>query len=313
MTVSTSDSPSDSTVASPTSTAETSAETGIPVIAGADPAAGSNRRSPLSGLLRGRGLIGLVLLALVIMAGMAAPLLAPYPPNLQLDDANLLQPSLHHLLGTDYVNRDVLSRTLYGLRTDLIIVFVAVPIGALLGTVLALAGTFNDAVDVALQRALDIVLAFPALILAIGLAAVTGTGIQTVIAVIAIVETPVFGRMLRSSIMRVRSLPFVEAAETIGAGRIWILRRHVLPNAAEPIGVQLAVSLSVAVFVESAMSFLGIGVQPPAPSLGSLISDGINYADNNVAFVLGPLAVVIILVLSLQLLAQALGSARRIS
>lgn len=272
----------------------------------------TGRRSPFAGLLHGRGLAGLVLLGLLAVVGFAAPLLAPYPPNLQLDDANLLTPSLEHLLGTDYVNRDVLSRTIYGLRTDLIIVFLAVPIGAILGTMLALAGTLSAAVDVALQRMFDVVLAFPALILAIGLTAVTGTGINTVIAVIAIVETPIFGRMLRSSILRVRSLPYVEAAETIGAGRIWVLRRHVLPNAAEPIGVQLAVSLSVAVFVESAMSFLGIGVQPPAPSLGGLISDGINYADNNVAYVLGPLLVVIILVLSLQLLAQALGSARRI-
>lgn len=277
-----------------------------------DTGARIRRRSPFAGLLRGRGLIGLVLLGLLVVVGFAAPLLAPYPPNLQLDDANLLTPSVRHLLGTDYVNRDVLSRTIYGLRTDLIIVFIAVPIGAILGTMLALAGTLSAAVDVALQRMFDVVLAFPALILAIGLTAVTGTGIGTVILVIAIVETPIFGRMLRSSILRVRSLPYVEAAETIGAGRIWVLRRHVLPNAAEPIGVQLAVSLSVAVFVESAMSFLGIGVQPPAPSLGSLISDGINYADNNVAYVLGPLLVVIILVLSLQLLAQALGSARRI-
>lgn len=312
MTISTSTSTSTPST-STTTQSPTTADSELGTIAGDQPTGGPDRRSPFTGLLRGRGLVGLTLLALLVLAGAAAPLLAPYPPNLQLDDANLLRPSLHHLLGTDYVNRDVFSRTLYGLRTDLIIVFVAVPIGAVLGTVLALAGTFNGAVDVALQRMFDIVLAFPALILAIGLAAVTGTGIGTVIAVIAIVETPIFGRMLRSSILRVRSLPFVEAAETIGAGRIWVLRRHVLPNAAEPIGVQLAVSLSVAVFVESAMSFLGIGVQPPAPSLGSLISDGINYADNNVAFVLGPLAAVIILVLSLQLLAQALGSARRIS
>jgi peptide/nickel transport system permease protein len=253
-----------------------------------------------------------VLLGILVVLGVAAPLLAPYPPNLQLDDANLLKPSLSHLLGTDYVNRDVFSRTLYGLRTDLIIVFVAVPIGAVLGTVLALLSAVSNAVDVALQRFFDVVLAFPALIMAIGLTAVAGTGIGTVIAVIAIVETPIFGRVLRSSILKVRSLPYVEAAETIGAGKAWVLRRHVLPNAAEPIGIQLALSLSVAVFVESAMSFLGIGVKPPAPSLGSLISDGINYADNNVAYVLGPVAVVIVLVLALQLLAQALGSARRV-
>jgi peptide/nickel transport system permease protein len=279
---------------------------------GDDFATTGRRRSPFTGLLRGRGVVGLVLLAVLVVLGVAAPLLAPYAPNLQLDDANLLKPSFAHLLGTDYVNRDVFSRTLFGLRTDLVIVFVAVPIGAVLGTLLALASTLNTVVDVALQRFLDVVLAFPALIMAIGLTAVAGTGITTVIAVIAIVETPIFGRMLRSSILKVRALPYVEAAETIGAGRFWVLRRHVLPNAAEPVGVQLALSLSVAVFVESAMSFLGIGVKPPAPSLGSLISDGINYADNNVGYVLGPLTAVIALVLALQLLGQALGAARRV-
>ncbi len=264
-------------------------------------------------LLRGRGLIGLVLLALLVLAGLLAPLLAPYPPNEQIPGANLLRPSAAHLLGTDHVNRDVFSRTLYGIRTDLVIVFVAVPIGALLGTLAALLGTVIGAVDIALQRTFDVVLAFPTLIFAIGLTAVIGPGATTVIIVIAVLETPIFARLLRSSILKVRALPYVETAEAIGARRTWVLRRHILPNAAEPVGVQLALSLSLAVFVESAMSFLGIGVRPPQPSLGSLIADGIDYVDSNLAFVLGPLVVVVILVLSLQLIAQGLGAARRVT
>ena len=238
---------------------------------------------------------------------------APYPPNAQIPGANLLRPSAAHLLGTDHVNRDVLSRTLYGIRTDLIIVFVAVPIGAVIGTMAALLGTVVGFVDVALQRAFDVVLAFPTLIFAIGLTAVIGPGAVTVIIVIAVLETPIFARLLRSSILKVRSLPYVETAEAIGAGRGWVLGRHILPNAAEPLGVQLALSLSLAVFVESAMSFLGIGVRPPQPSLGSLIADGIDYVDSNLGFVLGPLVVVVILVLSLQLIAQGLGAARRVT
>ena len=264
-------------------------------------------------LLRGRGLVGLVLLALLVLAGLLAPLLAPYPPNEQIPGANLLRPSAAHLLGTDHVNRDVFSRTLYGIRTDLVIVFVAVPIGALLGTLAALLGTVIGAVDIALQRTFDVVLAFPTLIFAIGLTAVIGPGATTVIIVIAVLETPIFARLLRSSILKVRALPYVETAEAIGARRSWVLRRHILPNAAEPVGVQLALSLSLAVFVESAMSFLGIGVRPPQPSLGSLIADGIDYVDSNLAFVLGPLVVVVILVLSLQLIAQGLGAARRVT
>jgi peptide/nickel transport system permease protein len=261
----------------------------------------------------GSGRVGLVLLGLVVLAGLLAPVLAPYAPEEQLPRANLLPPSAEHWLGTDDVNRDVWSRTLYGIRIDLLIVFVSVPIGALLGTAAALLGTTVNAVDVGLQRLFDVVLAFPTLILAIGLTAVNGPGITTVIAVIATVETPIFARVLRSAILRVRAMPYVEAAETIGAGRWWVLRRHVLPNAAEPLGVQLAISLSLAVFVESAMSFLGIGVRPPTPSLGSLVSDGILYADSNLAFVLGPLVVVVVLVLSLQLLARALTQARRVT
>jgi peptide/nickel transport system permease protein len=264
-------------------------------------------------LTRGQGLMGLVLLTLVVLAGVLAPLLAAYPPELQLDRANLLTPSLAHPLGTDQVNRDVLARTLYGIRVDLVIVFVAVPIGASLGTAAALLGTTATAVDVGLQRLFDLLLAFPTLIFAIGLTAVAGPGTLTVIAVIATVETPIFARVLRSAILKVQALPYVEAARTIGAGRWWVLRRHVLPNATEPLGVQLALSLSLAVFVESAMSFLGIGVRPPAPSLGGLISDGIDYADSNAAFVLGPLAVVVVLVLALQLLARALAGARRVT
>lgn len=285
---------------------------GLPYALGA----GEVRAQPAGrrrGLVHGRGLVGLILLGALVLTGALAPILAPYPPNEQIPGANLLPPSLSHLFGTDHVNRDVFSRTVYGIRTDLLIVFVAVPIGALLGTLAALLGTVLGAVDVALQRMFDVLLAFPTLIFAIGLTAVIGPGALTVIIVIAVLETPIFARLLRSSILKVRSLPYVETAEAIGATHGWVLRRHVLPNAVEPIGVQLALSLSLAVFVESAMSFLGIGVRPPQPSLGSLIADGIDYVDSNIGFVLGPLIPVVILVLSLQLIAQGLGAARRVT
>ncbi len=271
------------------------------------------RRHPLVALTAGTGLAGAVLLGLVVATGLLAPVLAPYAPDAQLAGANLLPPGAGHPLGTDEVNRDVWSRTVHGIRADLVIVLVAVPLGAVLGTLTALVGTLATPVDVGLQRLFDLLLAFPTLVFAIGLTAVVGPGTLTVIAVIATVETPVFARVLRSAVLTVQELPYVEAARTMGAGRWWLLRRHVLPNAAEPLGVQLAISSSLAVFVESAMSFLGIGVRPPAPSLGGLISDGIGYAETNPAYVLGPLAVVVVLVLALQLLAGALAGARRVT
>lgn len=264
-----------------------------------------------SGLTRGQGLAGLIIIAVIALAGIFAPLLAPYDPLEQISGANLLSANADHWLGTDQVNRDVFSRVLYGIRVNLLIAFIAVPIGAVVGGLIGLVSTLHPAADTAAQRVFDVVLAFPALILAITLAAIIGPGAFTVGVVIVLAELPIFGRLIRTSVLKVREQPFVEAAEVIGAGRLWILRTHVLPNSLEPIGVQVALSLSLAVFVESAMSFIGIGVRPPEPSLGSIISDSIPNLDINAAFAVGPLVVVAGLVLGFLLIAQGIGRERR--
>lgn len=261
-------------------------------------------------VLHGRGLVGLVLVGVVILLGLLAPVLAPYGPDQQLAGANLLGPSAQHWLGTDQVSRDVLSRTLFGIRVDLVVVFVAVPLGAVLGVLAGLATVVLERVDTIAQRAFDLVLAFPTLILAIALTAFLGAGLSTVVIVIAVAEVPVFGRQVRSIGLTVREMPYVEAARVVGASRWWVLRRHVLPNSLEPVIVQLALSMSVAVFVEGAMSFLGIGVRPPAPSLGSLIRDGVRNIYERPTFAVGPLVVVVALVLGFLLIAQALTRTR---
>ncbi|TJZ79492.1 ABC transporter permease [Rhodococcus oryzae] len=262
-------------------------------------------------LTHGQGLLGLLLVVAVAAAGLLAHWIAPFGPNEQIAGANLLGPGAEHWFGTDQVNRDVYSRVLHGIRINLEIIVIAVPIGALVGALLGLASSLHPVTDVIAQRAFDVVLAFPALILAIALAAIVGPGAVTVIVVIVVVEIPIFGRMTRTQVLRIRELPYVESAEVIGAGRWWVLRTHVLPNALEPLAVQLALSMSVAVFVESAMSFVGIGVRPPEPSLGSIIADSVPNLDANPAFAIGPLVVVAALVLGFLLIAQALGSARR--
>ncbi|WP_329412914.1 ABC transporter permease [Nocardia vinacea] len=260
----------------------------------------------------GQGLLGLSLVVVIALAGILAGVLALYDPIVQIPGANLLGPSGDHWLGTDHLNRDVFARVLYGIRIDLIIVFVAVPLGALAGALAGLLASSNPVADVVAQRIFDVILAFPSLIFAIALAAITGPGIHAVIAVIIAVEIPVFGRQIRTAILQVREQPFVEAAEVIGAGSWWNLRKHVLPNVVEPLSVQLALSMSVAVFVEGAMSFIGIGVRPPDPSLGSIIAESISNLDANAAFAIGPLVVVAGLTLGFLLIAQALGRARRI-
>ncbi|GLZ39309.1 ABC transporter permease [Actinokineospora sp. NBRC 105648] len=284
------------TATDPTATAEEPVEVAVP-------------QRPTT-FRRGKGLVGLVLVGVVVALGVIGPLLVPWDPYEQIPGANLLGPSAEHLLGTDDLNRDVLARLLSGIRVDLLISFGAVPAGALLGCAIGALATLNNVLDVAVQRLFDVLLAFPQLILAIGLAAVIGPGTTSVVIVVVTVEIPIFGRLLRAAVLRVRESQFVTAAEVVGAGRGHILRTHVLPNSLEPVLVQLALSMSVAVFIEGAMSVLGIGVSPPHPSLGAVLTTSLRYLDLNPLFAIGPLAVTAVLVLGFQLIAQAANAAR---
>ncbi len=271
------------------------------------------RAGALAALSTGQGLAGVVLIAVIALAGVFAGALSSYDPLAQIPGANLLGPSGEHWLGTDHLNRDVAARVLAGIRVDLLIVLLAVPIGALIGSLAGLAATVNPWADVTVQRVFDLILAFPALIFAIALAAVTGPGWHAVVIVIIATEIPIFGRQIRTAVLAVREQPFVEASEVIGADTWWTLRKHVLPNVIEPLGVQLALSLSLAVFIEGAMSFIGIGVRPPEPSLGALIGESIANLDANPWMAIGPLTVVAGLTLGFLLIAQALGRARRLA
>ena len=262
-------------------------------------------------LVRGRGLAGALLVGLVVLAGLLAPWLAPYSPDEQIPGATLLGPNGSHLLGTDEANRDLLSRTLYGIRVDLIVVFVAVPVGAVIGSLLGLLATFWNWADIALQRMLDLILAFPVIILGIATSMIVGRGLLTIATVIVIAEIPAFGRLVRTSVLTVRELPYVEAALVAGAGRGWLLRKHVLPNSVEPLMIQLTLAMSVAVFIEGGMSFLGLGIAQPTPSLGSLIKEGTRNLYHSWTYAVGPLVVVVALVLGLLLISQALGAHSR--
>ncbi len=262
-------------------------------------------------LTRGRGLVGLVLIGAVVLAGILAPLLAPYSPQEQIPGANLLGGSARHLFGTDEVNRDVFSRVLYGIRVDLLVCLVAVPAGALLGGLIGLVASQNGPADVTAQRAFDVILAFPPIILGIGIAAITGTGVLPVVCVVIGAELPLFGRLVRTATLKVRELPYVDAAEAMGASRTWVLRKHIIPNILDAVIVQLALSASGAVFISSAMNFIGIGVRPPEPSLGGVLADAMAQLGSNDLYAIGPLLVIVVLVLGFQLIAQALLAARR--
>lgn len=249
---------------------------------------------------------GLALVLLLTLAGVAAPLLTPYSPLTQGPEA-LLGPVPQHPLGTDEFGRDLLSRTLYGIRLDLLVAATAVPLGGLAGVVLGVLCGLHPALDVVLQRAFDVMLAFTALILGVTLAAILGPGTAAVFWTVAGINVPLFGRIARDAVRSEQDREYVLAAVALGAGRPRILFGEILPNILDALVVQAALSLSTAVFVEGAMSFVGIGVSPPTPSLGALLRTGATFLDDSPAYALGPVAVVVGLVIGFNLLADGLN------
>lgn len=266
------------------------------------------RRHPYPAALRTpRGLTGLALVALIVLGGLLAPLLSGHDPTAQSGLGLATPGTAGHPLGTDDLGRDLLSRVLYGIRTDLGVIALAVPLGALLGCLFALLAAAHPVADTAVQRVFDLILAFPGLILALAVTAVLGPGRLPVILVIALAEIPVFGRQLRGGILVQREREYVVAARVGGTSGSRSLVRHILPNAADPLVVQLALSLTVAVFLEGAMSFLGVGVRPPEPTLGSVLNQSMPYLADAPQFAAGPLLAVTALVLGLSLVADALN------
>ncbi|NUU20784.1 MAG: ABC transporter permease [Streptomycetaceae bacterium] len=290
-----------------TTTTPTEIRPGAPAVA--KPRRVRNRY--LRGLLTPRGVTGLALVGVIVAAGLAAPLLTSYDPTYQTADALASPGTGDHLWGTDEIGRDLLSRLLYGVRTDVLVVLAAVPIGLLVGCTLALVATTHRAADVAVQRIFDLLLSFPGLILGLTVTAIMGFGKASIITVIALIEVPAFGRMLRGAILVHREREYAVAARVGGARPLRLLTRHVLPNAADPVIVQIAVSMSIAVILEGAMSFIGIGVRPPDPSLGGVLAASRPYLEDHPTYALGPLVVITALVVGLNLIAEALNRGAR--
>jgi peptide/nickel transport system permease protein len=221
----------------------------------------------------------LLLLALVLVA-IFDETLAPQGPN-EVDVADRLQPpSGEHWFGTDDLGRDILSRVILGAGVSLRVGFLAVGIALLIGTTIGLlAGFYGRWIDDALMRVMDMLFAFPAVLLAIAVLAVRGTGWGNTALAIGIVYIPVFARVTRASVLGVREEVYVRASRSVGASDWRLLTRHVLPNAAPPIIVQTSISLAFAVLAEAALSFLGLGTQPPNPSWGLMLAEGRGFID----------------------------------
>ena len=252
---------------------------------------------------------GAVVLAAILMA-VFAPLVSPYDP-LQQDLANLLAPpGGAHLLGTDNVGRDILARVIYGTRVSLIAGVVSVAMALVAGSLLGLvAGFAGGRVDGLIMRLIDAILSFPALVLALALGAVLGAGLGGVLIALGVVYTPTFARLMRGQVLTIKAREYVEAARVIGAPSWRIVQRHVLPNAATPIVVQASLSVAFAILAEASLSFLGLGIQPPEPSWGSMINAGRGYLQQAPWIVFGPGAALFITVLGLTSLGDAIRDA----
>jgi len=245
------------------------------------------------------------------LVGLLATVLAPYDPAAQQAGAQLLGPGKGHLLGTDELGRDILSRLLYGIREDVFIVVVAVPAGTLAGVVLGLLATLHPALDLAAQRLLDVVIAFPGIILGAALAAFLGPGYRTVVVVVAIISMPTAARLIRTAVLTQREREYVTAARVVGVGRAGILFRQILPNALDALVVNFVLSAAAAVFIEGGLSLLGFGIRPPAPSLGSIIDRGLPHLSIQPWYTLAPIAALTALVIGLNLVADAVNRALR--
>lgn len=223
-------------------------------------------------------LVASVFLVATVAIALLAPVIAPYDPLAQSVLARLRGPTAAHWLGTDQFGRDLLSRILYGLRSSLAISFGAVGVALLVGGTLGLISAYYRGwIERIVMRLMDVLFAFPVMLLAIGVIAVLGPGAITTAVAIAVVYTPIFARLLRGPALVVSQSDYVLSARSIGASDARIIAFHILPNLASVVLVQMSLLMSTAILVEASLSFLGLGTQPPTPSLGMMLSEGRNF------------------------------------
>jgi peptide/nickel transport system permease protein len=223
-------------------------------------------------------LLGLLIVGLLALAAAAAPILAPADPARQVLEDKRTPPGEKYWLGADEFGRDIASRLIYGSRVALVVGLVSVLIALALGTLLGTAAGFlGGAADETIMRALDVLLAFPYLLLAIAIVSALGPGLENTILAVGIWATPGFARVIRGSVLAVKEQEYVAAARAIGAGSARIVIRHVLPNCISVLIVYSALYMASAILLEAALSFLGLGIQPPMPSWGLMVSTGRDF------------------------------------
>ena len=255
-------------------------------------------------------IIGAIIIGFFVALAIFAPFIAPYDPNASDWMAVRAAPSLAHLLGTDDLGRDVLSRVIYGARASLaagvVSVLVALAIGIPLGLV---AGFFGGILDMIISRIADALLACPFLVLAIALAAFLGPSLENAMIAIGISATPIFIRLTRAQTLVVRNEEYISAAISLGIGNVNLITQHVLPNVLAPIIVQATLTMAVAVLAEASLAFLGLGQLPPAPSWGSMLDVARQFLSEAPWMALFPGLAIVVVVVGFNLLGDGLNDA----
>ena len=224
---------------------------------------------------------GIIVLAFVVLASILAPLISPHDPIEQDLSKTLLPPSREHVLGTDYMGRDVLSRIIWGGRYSITIGVIVTVVSAVIGVLIGLvSGYLGGKTDEIVMRVSDIFLAFPSLVLAMAIAAALGPGLMNTMTAMIAVWWPGYARLVRGSVLSTKEQEFVEAARAVGEGNARIIFRHILPNCLAPIIVAMTLDVGYALIYGSGLSFIGLGAQPPTPEWGVMVSEGRHYIMN---------------------------------
>ncbi|WP_202077464.1 ABC transporter permease [Caldalkalibacillus salinus] len=243
-------------------------------------------------------LIGGYLIIFFIIVATVGPYMMSYDPNEIEYSTKLLTPSSEHWFGTDHQGRDIFTRIVYGMKITLYVGFMSVIVGAIIGVPLGIfAGYYGGRIDAVIMRLMDILLAFPGILLALALVSVLGGSLNNVILAVGIFSVPAFSRIVRGSTLGVRKLEYIDAIRALGSSDLRIIFKHILPNILSPIIVQATLRVATAVLTASGLSFIGLGVQPPTPEWGAMLSVGRSYMFDypHVAFYPGLAIVIVVL------------------
>ena len=255
--------------------------------------------------------IGMVIVGIIVIAAILAPVVDPYDPKLDADLENARQPpSWEHIFGTDRLGRDIFRRIVHGASLSLSVGVVAVFTSGTIGTMLGLvSGYWGRWVDMVIMRIMDILMAFPAMLLAIAIVAVRGTGIFNTVIAISVVGVPGYARLVRSMVLSIREREYITAARMVGVRNLRIILRHILPNSLAPIIVSATMGIGGAILTAAALGFLGLGAQPPTPEWGAMISDGVPFLRQAPHLVFFPGMAIMLSVLGFNLLGDGLRDA----